>query len=323
MTSKKTTAILNANEGLHSARALKKAEDILLYHSYENPYLFSCVMTGSQSIAVYKSAVKEIVRRLRAHGCPTEYFGALEFAEDKGGLHCHVYFLCEAKDKYPGTILKIGDDSKLQKMMKKKGLNPLHISKPENAVHHGRLGSRPFYARPVLQGGRLADCLQWISYLYKNRSKDGVDAREKYFYSEFKANSMKRATSVPGPVADTTNQTNNEGSTNETKPTSQAESSPEASSQGIAPTSSPAARCQAGDSTGAPEARSSEHSAAESSVHVAQARPSSSAGRAGEDYHAIAMQPAYIPGCNSGMTPSPVVALIGQQDTNTDLKRRL
>lgn len=55
-------------------------------------------------------------------------------------------------------------------------------------MHDGHL-----FARPVKEGGKLADCLSWASYEFKHRSKAGVPGRETYFNSEFRSNVATRA----------------------------------------------------------------------------------------------------------------------------------
>lgn len=195
MTRKKmNNAILDANGGLDSARALKTARNILINNDLKQPVLFHLVLTGSQSIAVYQAVIKSLVRRLRSR-CRTEYFGAYEVEPQEGkGLHAHCFFVVETSKKTPFKILDVNDGEYLHKLAERHKLvnqdgttRRIHVSKPKNRMHGGH-----FFARPVA-GQLLVDCLGWIEYEFKLRSKDGVPSRETYFNSEFKANTVKHA----------------------------------------------------------------------------------------------------------------------------------
>lgn len=189
MTSKKySSAVLQANGGLHSERALYTAHDILKNHDLRQPVLFHMVFTGSQVKADYKAAIKALVKRLRTK-CRVEYFGAFEVAEDRGGLHAHCFFVIETSKHFPTKILNVNDGEFLHRLTKKHNLaKRIHIAHPENPMHGGE-----FFARPVKEGGKLTDCLAWVSYEFKQRSKESVPGRETYFNSEFRANVAQRA----------------------------------------------------------------------------------------------------------------------------------
>lgn len=191
MTGRKTNAILAANGGLDSARALSKAREILLFHDLRQPVLYHIVITGSESVATYQATIKALVRRLRNYGCRTEYFGAFENQPLKG-LHAHCFLLIETSKKNPIGILNINDGKYLHKLAERNGINRLHIAGPKNEIHDSD-GRPQLFARPVKDGGKLADCLQWVTYIFKMRSKQGVERRETYFNSEFDSNKTIRA----------------------------------------------------------------------------------------------------------------------------------
>jgi len=178
-------AILDANGGLHSSRALDTAHAILTHHDLKQPVLYHLVLTGGQ-IANYQATIKALVRRLRNYGCRCEYFGAYEVARDKGGIHAHCFIVIETSKKPPFKIMSIADGDYLTKLASKNKINPIHIAKPQNPMHAGE-----FFARPVVAGGKLANCLAWVTYAYKERSKADVARRETYFNSEFYANNAK------------------------------------------------------------------------------------------------------------------------------------
>lgn len=181
------SAILGANGGLDSARALNHARNVMLNHDLSGAVLYHFVFTGSQDIAVYQAIIKSLVRRIRNHGCRLEYFGAYENDEMKG-KHAHCFMLIETgKGHSPIGILNVKDGAYLHKLAVRHGINRIHLSKPKHAMHGGQ-----FFARPA-KGEKLDNCLEWIEYAYKVRSKDGIPTREKYFNSEFKSNTTKRA----------------------------------------------------------------------------------------------------------------------------------
>ena len=182
-----TNAILSANGGLDSERALGTAYDIMKYHDLCQPILYHIVLTGSTTTAPYQATIKALVRRLRDYGCRVEYFGAYEVAEDKGGIHAHCFLLIETSKKFPFRIMNVNEGEYLYKLAAKNGINTIHVAKPKNEMHGGE-----FFARPVVEGGKLEDCLKWCSYVFKSRSKLEVPGRETYFNSEFKANKTKR-----------------------------------------------------------------------------------------------------------------------------------
>ena len=187
-----TNAILDANGGLDSVRALSTAHNILLNHDLQRPILYHVVITGGD-IETYQAVIKKLIRRIRTK-CRAEYFGAYEVAENRGGAHAHVFILIETRHHQPfkfmdiregGYLLKLAKAHKLQKP--DGTISPIHISKPKNRMHGGQM-----FAVPVGEE-LLADCLKWCTYEYKKRSKDGVKRRETYFNSEFKSNTANRA----------------------------------------------------------------------------------------------------------------------------------
>ena len=191
MTRKKiSNAILEANGGLDSSRALKTAHTILRTHDLKRPYLYHVVITGGD-IAEYQAVIKKLIGRIRSK-CRAEYFGAYEVAENRDGEHAHLFIIIETTKNNPfkfldiregGYLLKLAKDHKL---VKSDGtISPIHVAKPKNAMHGGELFARP--------DKHLTDCLKWCTYEYKSRSKEGVNRRETYFNSEFKANTAKRA----------------------------------------------------------------------------------------------------------------------------------
>ena len=100
--------------------------------------------------------------------------------DDEKGLHFHVFILTEAKHRNPCSILNHNAQDWLNVMMQQRELT-YYIAPPENPIHRTRLGKRLNYA--TLAGEKLADCLIWISYLVKSRSKENGISRI-YFGSQ-------------------------------------------------------------------------------------------------------------------------------------------
>lgn len=190
MNQKQPSAILSKNGGLHSKRALKKVQELLNTHGLKRAILVHMVLTGSQSVQVYRDTYNDIADHIRDNGSRCEYFGCLEMDEDKG-LHAHVYFVSETSKKFPHATLNVNDGEWLHRLADRRSLNRIHIAKPKNKIHHVN-GKAQFFARLEEKDGRFADCLERIEYLYKNRSKEKVPSREIYFNSNHKANITKR-----------------------------------------------------------------------------------------------------------------------------------
>jgi len=191
---KVTNAILEANGGIHSSRAMKQPEYLLNNHGFKRPILVHFVLTGSQCRKTYQRAYRAIAAALRYYGNEVEYFGCFENEDEAGkGMHVHLYLLIETEKQFPWTVLDVRDGKWLHKFTTKRGLKRVHIAPPQNKMHRRADGSTEFFARPVAEDGRLADCLQRISYLFKMRSKAGMVSRETYFNSEFASNIAKRA----------------------------------------------------------------------------------------------------------------------------------
>lgn len=168
---KEETVITLANDGMHNQKAYRKMKDMLNNNRYTSPRLYHLVMMGSEQSRVYQAAMKALCLELRRRNIPCQWKGCLEVDEEKG-LHFHVFILTEAQHRNPCSILNHNDQTWLDVTMQKRGLT-YHIAPPENTIHRTRMGKRLNYA--TLAGAKLADCLIWISYLVKRRSKlDGI-----------------------------------------------------------------------------------------------------------------------------------------------------
>ncbi|TQK07002.1 hypothetical protein [Herbaspirillum sp. SJZ107] len=175
MTKKTETIIHLANGGNHSPVNFRKHKDMLLNHPYTNGRLYHIVLTGSEDRRVYRKAVELLCKQLRTNGMPCRYKACYERDKLKR-FHKHVFLLIEAKDAHPDTIIHYRKNHWFTEMTGKLGL-AFKIAPPQDSMHHVA-GKQVNYAYvPKKAGPVLDDCLLWISYLTKVRSKNGVEGQ--------------------------------------------------------------------------------------------------------------------------------------------------
>jgi hypothetical protein len=93
----------------------------------------------------------------------------------------HAFLLVEAKLNNPCHIINRKADGWLAIMLLKRGLD-FALNSPRSPMHYGKDQIPKNYASvPKTKGAKIADCVLWISYLYKNRSKP--DLEQIYFSS--------------------------------------------------------------------------------------------------------------------------------------------
>lgn len=168
---KEETVITLINGGMHSQRAYVRMKDMLINNEYINPRLYHIVLMGSEDLREYQSALKSLCAELAKNNIPTQWKSCLEIDNHKR-LHIHVFLLVEAKYKNPCSIINGNEQGWLNVMLSKRELR-YHIAQPKNPIHQTGKGKILNYA--TLAGEKLADCLIWISYLVKNRSKPDIE----------------------------------------------------------------------------------------------------------------------------------------------------
>jgi hypothetical protein len=184
-----TTPVLDRNGGMHRQKQFRRIKAMLTGHGYKQPRLYHLVLVDQtetidqQGAARFLKALKVLCLELRKNDIPTRWRACLE-RDDKKGMHFHVYVLVDAVKKNPCSIInkKTGKEGWLRNMLEKQVLG-FHLSPPKSNMHRvgGTVqGRRNNYAS--LAGDKLADCIQWISYLAKARSKPD-DIRGIYFSS--------------------------------------------------------------------------------------------------------------------------------------------
>lgn len=125
----------------------------------------------------HQAAMKALCLELRRQDIPCQWKACLEVDAEKG-LHFHIFILAEAKHRSPCAVLNHNSQHWLNVMMQKRGLT-YYIAPPHNLIHRNREGKRLNYA--TLAGEKLADCIVWISYLVKRRSK--LDSMTHIYFS--------------------------------------------------------------------------------------------------------------------------------------------
>jgi len=173
---KEETPVTLVNGGMHNQKAYRKMKAMLNNNTYKQPRLYHLIMMGSEQAEPYQAALKALCFELRRKGMDCQWKACVEVEPDKG-LHMHVFLLVEAKHYNPCSILNHSYQGWLLTMMEKRGLI-YHLSPPKGVMHRTGLGKRLNYA--TLAGEKLADCLIWISYLVKRRSK--VDSIKQIYF---------------------------------------------------------------------------------------------------------------------------------------------
>lgn len=175
---------------MHSQKAYRRVKAMLVGHGFISPRLYHLVLMddaaeSEASVQRFQSALKALCRRLHAIGVSTRWRACLEREASKG-LHFHVFLLVESKAaKNPDTVIntkKDGPQAWLRQMLERRHMT-FFLSQPKADIHRkgGTVdGRRLNYA--TLAGAKMADCLEWISYLVKKRSKPD-DHRTIYFSS--------------------------------------------------------------------------------------------------------------------------------------------
>lgn len=184
-----TTAIAERHGGVHNQRALARVRDLLVGHGFARPRLYHIVLLDHASESPtsrrrFQGAIKALCRKLREKGIPTRWRACIE-RDDEKGLHCHVFMLVDATAANPCAIINTkrqGAQAYLHKMLAARFMD-FHLAQPKADMHRvgGTAdGQRKNYA--TLAGPKLDDCLTWVSYLVKQRSKPS-DIRTIYFSS--------------------------------------------------------------------------------------------------------------------------------------------
>lgn len=180
-----SNAILDKNGGLHSRRALKSVQQAMTTHGLKKPILYQFILSGKSTKGEYQATIKRLIEHIRTK-CKAEYVGAYEVGTEKGGLHCHMFIIVETLHHFPGDdLLNVSAGHFIARRIKRTGMS-ITIEPPKNTMHGGAMFAR------MDTPAKLANCIEWCTYILKVRSKDAVPGRETYFGSCHAANARKR-----------------------------------------------------------------------------------------------------------------------------------
>lgn len=199
MARKDTTSILErtnskgrkVNGGMHRQPAYRRGKQMLEKHGFKSPRLYHIVIMdgdaeGQPDSDRFLRAVKAVCRALRDQGIRHSWRSALELDDEKG-LHLHVFILVENAPVNPCSIITSNANTEKRKRPKKpdgtlgkpyrtlgdimrRNMLRFHIAKPQAPIHRTAEGKLLNYATLGSEAKR-EDCFQWISYIYKARSK--------------------------------------------------------------------------------------------------------------------------------------------------------
>lgn len=165
---------------MHNLPGYQKAKAMIENHEYVQARLYHLCFLGSTQVKPYQAAINALAERLRDHDAPCQWKAALEDDAERG-LHMHVFFLVEANRFVPDHIINRKAGGWLDIMTLKKEIT-FKINPPRSAIHNPPDKEPKNYATvPKTKKAKVADCIEWISYLYKMRSKPKM--RQIYFSS--------------------------------------------------------------------------------------------------------------------------------------------
>jgi hypothetical protein len=179
------------NGGMHNQRANKMKQMLIQgKEDFARPRLYHLILTmimdNAGTAAEYQAALKAICFKLTDNGIENRWKACLERDERKG-LHFHVFILLNDKGKInPDEILHNRDTSWLNRMLEQRGMK-YTLAHPKSDIHEVQTGinagnKRVYATLATNKHDKLADCIEWISYLAKARSKPD-DIKQIYFSS--------------------------------------------------------------------------------------------------------------------------------------------
>lgn len=190
------TKVTLANGGMDDTRAWANIKAMIEGNKYKAARLYHICLTpfadNQPDIAGYQSARKALCLKLNRAGIDHQWRACAELDEGKEGkgLHYHLFLMLEGhSDSIPDQIINTMKNGWIRTMMNSKGIQ-FTINKPKNRIHWGTAlveSDAPFYAKlPKSKQEKIDDCIQWISYLVKARSKS-PSHKTTYFSSRDKS----------------------------------------------------------------------------------------------------------------------------------------
>lgn len=181
------TSVVNgkrrSNAGWHrkGKRAYRNAERTIIrcLQSYRDARLYHAVFSGGTN-RQHRAMLTALCLRLTRKCYPHEWFAGREKSVDKGE-HLHVFILVDTHGKQVHSVLNTFDDCWLTMECLKRGISKPYINGPRDGDIHGsnHYAQLPYLGptnRATEKGiARLADALDWLSYIYKARDKHEGD----------------------------------------------------------------------------------------------------------------------------------------------------
>jgi hypothetical protein len=167
-----STVLADKHGGIHNQRRFKAGVAMLEFasQSFRRPQLCHIVFTGTDR-KTYQLAIKRLIRALDAKGIRNRHKAAYESDELKGD-HLHLMLVLEHLDDGPNlfNVIDIGSKSLLSQ-----AIDPLKdISAIKFYICTARSTKSRFLAITKTKYDNLNDAVEWLSYIYKVRSKEGV-----------------------------------------------------------------------------------------------------------------------------------------------------
>lgn len=149
--------------------------DMLKTHPYTHGRLYHLIMTGSENREHYRSALYDLCKHLRTNGMPVMWKACYE-RDDLKRFHMHVMLLIECHHTHADSVMHYRKGNVIETIMTRHGLG-FDIAQPAHPMHYvaGKQVNSMYV--PKSAGPKLDDALCWISYLFKKRSKEGVEGQ--------------------------------------------------------------------------------------------------------------------------------------------------
>ena len=181
------------NGGIHRQGEFKKAVQMLTHcaHNLPNARLFHVCLTGGD-VAAYQLVIKRLCRALKAQDVTTRYRAGIEHDATKGE-HCHLFIVLSSHDQQTARFITATDESKKRMLNDSTLLKVIQHTRTEcpTLKHRVMVPKHPNRnpspdgapSKPVafLQFNRtnqafFDNVVEWVSYAYKRRSKEGIAA---------------------------------------------------------------------------------------------------------------------------------------------------
>lgn len=190
------TELTNNHGGIHDPRQFKQAIKMIetALAEWDRPRLSHICLTGAD-VKTYIAALNRFKRKLTSAGVTYAYKAALEEDSQKG-LHLHIMLLIDHKraGKHTNPYGLISDNVKSPLCS---SMDRFHEEGLEFNICTSRYSKDRFL--PILKKDyeSLNQAVEWCSYIYKQRSKEGLQGR---IYYSSRNNAFKTDLNVPGSI---------------------------------------------------------------------------------------------------------------------------